>query len=240
MARPQTAVNAAGLQRELPVKFTKRALRRHIRRAYDVVRQRLPSEITDENAVPAYLHGSWLSRHVFWRKLDFVIAGAELQPGMRILDFGCGTGVLLPRLVGQGRCVQATDQHPEIAIELTRQLDLPVEFLPASSWTDHVPDGAMDVIIAANVLEHVSDRRAILTHMRRTLRPGGRLVISGPTENAFYRLGRWMIGFAGDYHVTNVQGVLADALAVGFTEVHRRRYPLPGPGCLYVVAAFVR
>ncbi|MEW6249755.1 MAG: methyltransferase domain-containing protein, partial [Planctomycetota bacterium] len=111
-------------------------------------------------------------------------------------------------------------------------------FIPANAWAEHVPDGSLDLLVAANVLEHIEERRALLATMSAKLNPSGRLVISGPTENMLYRLGRRIVGFSGHYHVSNVSHVLADAAAVKLRRMARRRYPLPGPGCLYVVASF--
>jgi hypothetical protein len=88
------------------------------------------------------------------------------------------------------------------------------------------------------VLEHVEERPALLESMKRWLAPGGRLVISGPTENALYRFGRRLVGFTGHYHVTNVSHVFADADAVGLTRLRSRSWPLPGPLCLYRICAF--
>lgn len=212
-----------------------------MRSAYAEALPALGRDVTDEQALPAYLEGWALSRWVFWTKLKHVVRLAQLRPNSRVFDFGCGSGILLPRLSDGGRRVYAADLHTEMARSLAGQLGLTrVEFVPVADWRTVVPDGAMDAIIAANVLEHVENRQEILADLRRKLAPAGRLVISGPTENALYRFGRSLIRFSGHYHVTNVHHVLADARAVGLREVAIRRWPLPGPFCLYQIAAFVR
>ena len=210
-----------------------------IRAAYNDAGRSLGSEVTDEMAVPAYLAGRSLSRYVFWRKLDIIVATARLRPNTRVFDFGCGTGILLPRLCAEGRQVSATDLHPEIARSLAKNLGLAnVTFVPADAWDATLPDGAFETIIAANVLEHIVDRRKVLAVFRRKLTPTGALVISGPTENRLYRLGRRMIGFSGDYHVTTIDAILADARATGFRQERLARFPAPGPFCLYKIGAF--
>jgi ubiquinone/menaquinone biosynthesis C-methylase UbiE len=219
--------------------MTKSELSAAILAAYNEAGRALGTDVTDEMAVPAYLAGRWISRYVFWRKLDFIVSNARLRPGTRVFDFGCGTGILLPRLCADGRQVTATDLHPEIARCLVRNLGLAnVEFVAADSWEQRLADGQVETIIAANVLEHIEDRREVLATLRRKLSPSGRLVISGPTENRLYRFGRRLIGFSGSYHVTSIDTILADARAVGLRPERLTRFPLPGPLCLYKIAAF--
>ncbi len=201
----------------------------------------LGSEITDEMAIPSYLQRGLISRAVFWRKLDFILRAANLRPGTRVFDFGCGTGILLQALSAEGRSVQGTDLHLELAREVVQRLGLSrVELLAADAWPAAVPDGEIETVIAANVLEHIDDRRALIATLASKLTPSGRLVISGPTENTLYRMGRRVVGFSGHYHVTTIRDILDDARAVGLRRVHLKRWPLPGPACLYQIAAFTR
>lgn len=216
------------------------ALREAMTDAFARHRNELGRKITDEMALPSYLNGNALSRFVFWRKLDVVLRVARLRPQMRVLDFGCGSGVLLPSLAQDKREVFATDLVLNIARDVVSGFSLSnVKLLAVDHWETHVADGSIDVVVAANVLEHVDDRQALLGCLKAKLRPHGRLIISGPTENAFYRLGRRLVGFSGHYHVANVDQVFADTVAVGFERVSCRNWPIPGMLCLYRIAAFV-
>lgn len=202
---------------------------------------RLGSHAIDDMAVPSYLRRGLVSRLVFWRKLHQIVRVAALRPSTRVFDFGCGTGVLLPTLTADGRNVQATDLRLDLARRLVERMNLPrVEFLAADAWEPAVLDNEIETIIAANVLEHIEDRQSLLRVFARKLTPTGRLVISGPTENLLYRTGRKLIGFTGEYHVTTIREILADADAVGLKRRQLVRWPLPGAGCLYQIAAFGR
>lgn len=214
-------------------------LRREIARAYEAHRPQLGQEAVDEMAMPSYVAGNALSRLVFWGKLRHVVEAADLAPGQRVLDFGCGSGVLLPALCAEGREVVATDLELGPARQVAGALGLAgVRFVEAAAWEEAVPDRSLDRIVAANVLEHVEPRPALLATFARKLVPGGRLVVSGPTENALYRLGRRIVGFTGHYHVATVHDVLDDVEAAGLRTRTRRRFPMPGPACLYVIAAY--
>jgi Methylase involved in ubiquinone/menaquinone biosynthesis len=77
-----------------------------------------------------------------------------------------------------------------------------------------LPPASFDRIIATDVLEHVQDLPATLAVMQTLLKPGGQIVISGPTENLFYQIGRKLAGpeYSGDYHersILEVREILA-------------------------------
>jgi hypothetical protein len=42
------------------------------------------------------------------------------------------------------------------------------------------------------------------------LKPGGQLLVTGPTENLAYRIGRRMVGFTGEYHHLTIYDVLKE------------------------------
>ena len=218
---------------------SRNVLREAISRAFSTHEGVLGREITDEQAVPSYLRGWALSRAVFWGKLKPIVRAANVRPGEAVFDFGCGTGILLPTWVGRGARVWATDLHLEMARHVAREL-VPgqVDFVASDAWCDAIPDGSLDAVVAANVLEHIEDRPALYSTLRRKLKPCGRFVVSGPTENSAYRFGRALIGFTGEYHVTTIDDLLREVAHRGFRQTWLHRYPLPGPACLYRVARF--
>jgi cyclopropane fatty-acyl-phospholipid synthase-like methyltransferase len=207
--------------------------------AYTEAGSLLGNGVIDEMAVPSYLKGNCFSRLVFRRRLRHVLRLAHLASVTRAFDFGCGTGVLLPWLADGRRTVFATDLHMEIAQKLVAILTLKgVEFVAADQWQEIVPEGQIDVIVAADVIEHIEDRRGLLSLLAKKLAPTGRIVVSGPTENWLYRLGRRIVGFSGDYHVTTIRQIAIDAQAIGLRQVESRSFPLPGPCCLFQIMAF--
>jgi 2-polyprenyl-3-methyl-5-hydroxy-6-metoxy-1,4-benzoquinol methylase len=70
-----------------------------------------------------------------------------------------------------------------------------------------------DVIVALDVLEHISlDVLPIyLEKFDLILKPNGYFIVSGPTENKLYKLGRKIAGndFTGHYHETNISEIKA-------------------------------
>jgi len=52
------------------------------------------------------------------------------------------------------------------------------------------------------------------------------LIVSGPTENRAYELGRWIAGFSGDYHVRSVFDVEHDVAKSKLVRESLRQLPL--------------
>jgi SAM-dependent methyltransferase len=101
-----------------------------------------------------------------------------------------------------------------------------------------LPDGCLDLVVAAEVLEHIDDLGPVLADFRRLLKPGGRLLVSLPTEGRLYRLGRRLAGFDGHFHVHNAASIDATIQAAGWAPTERAHIPAPGPLAIYLVAAY--
>jgi 2-polyprenyl-3-methyl-5-hydroxy-6-metoxy-1,4-benzoquinol methylase len=65
---------------------------------------------------------------------------------------------------------------------------------------------SFDCIIALDVLEHIEDLSEFVALAQRVLKKDGFVVVSGPTENILYQIGRKIAGkqFTGTYHVSNI------------------------------------
>lgn len=59
-----------------------------------------------------------------------------------------------------------------------------------------------------------------------------------PTENALYRLGRRLAGFAGHYHQSNAASIHRQILDAGFRQTRMREIPAPGPLAIYWIADY--
>lgn len=191
----------------------------------------------DEMAIPSYLHRNPLIRWLFWRRYE-VIAGIVRQRNAgTALEFGCGVGAFLPELADCCDRVYAIDLFPEYARLLNAKKNLGVEF-PGD--IDEVADASLDVIVAADVLEHVDDLESLLVRFGEKLNDRGALIISGPTENVAYRIGRFLAGFSGkaDYHHRNIDDITAVAMAAGFRLLQTAKLPFPAMPTLFKICTF--
>ena len=102
---------------------------------------------------------------------------AELVPGQRVLDVGCGPGALtaeLARHVGE-RSVTAVDPSAPFVAAVRQRLP-EVEVHQGSAEQLPFADDTFDAALAQLVVHFMADPVAGLTEMRRVTRPGGRLL----------------------------------------------------------------
>lgn len=113
-----------------------------------------------------------------------VLDSAGIQDGMSVLDLGSGDGALTYMLCRRNPNGQTTGVEPDptgstLAAEMLEKRHTPARSLDSLAF---VADRSQDVVVCADVIEHVVDTRAFLADMRRVLRPGGRAVISTPVR----------------------------------------------------------
>jgi len=92
--------------------------------------------------------------------------------GQRILDLGCGDGVLTACLVEKGASVLGVDSSPEmIADAIARGLEASVMDATALSFHEE-----FDAVFSNAVLHWIRDHEAVLAGVHQALKPGGRFV----------------------------------------------------------------
>lgn len=114
-------------------------------------------------------------------RLDYVAQRIPLA-GARVLDVGCGGGLLSEALAKAGADVTAIDLAPELVkiarlhgLESGVTVDYRVQAVEALA--DEQP-GTFDAVTCMEMLEHVPDPAAILAACARLLKPGGQLFVS--------------------------------------------------------------
>lgn len=107
-------------------------------------------------------------------KLDLVCRKLQLQPGLRVLDIGCGWGSLMQFAAERYgvECVGVTVSAEQAALGRERCAGLPVEFRLADYRTLHEP---FDRIVSLGMFEHVGQKNhdAFMQVLRRCLHPWG-------------------------------------------------------------------
>jgi 2-polyprenyl-3-methyl-5-hydroxy-6-metoxy-1,4-benzoquinol methylase len=182
-----------------------RAYRVAYETAFRQLLSQAPGGTYDEMALPSYTHGNRLMAWLFWRRIGAAFALAGRLERQRVLDFGCGGAVTFKRLHACGCDITGVDPDARaLATEISRRLAVPAQIV---GRLDEVADRRFDCIFALDVLEHVDDLDGCIRQLAGALADGGRIVVSGPTENAWYRLGRRLAGFSGHYHVRSVYDI---------------------------------
>jgi glycosyltransferase involved in cell wall biosynthesis len=109
----------------------------------------------------------------------------------KILDLGCSSGRLTERLHAAGHDVTGIDviEGPGVRGRMTRFIEANLDAgIPAEAG------GGYDVVLAADVLEHLREPERLLRDARKALRPGGSLIVCVPNIGHFYPRLRTALG----------------------------------------------
>jgi len=122
---------------------------------------------------------------------DWVYRHMEIKPGMKILELGCGTGLLwkhnlekLPEgihLVLSDRSegmLNQTKEQLQVYENYLKEHDIKIEYLVMDADKLYLREKSYDLIIANHMLYHVKERKNCLLQCRKALQPGGKLLCS--------------------------------------------------------------
>ena len=115
------------------------------------------------------------------RRLKAAFAVAGIEPGMRVLDVGCGRGEILRHCTRLGAEAHGIDYAPA-AVEMSRQALVDGEaagvYRADAKWLPFA-DEVFDRVLLFDIVEHLHpwELDQALQEVRRVLRPGGRVVI---------------------------------------------------------------
>lgn len=208
-----------------------RSRRADLRRDIDVVKT---FEAWEESCVPSYCHSNWLAAYISWVRLFRAakLAHSIVPHPTRILDFGSSVGELGHLISQQGDNYEFIENDEQSVDYLQSRLPLANRVVLESA-----PDGAYDLLFAIDSLEHNDNYAELLETLVTKLSPVGCLILSGPTENGLYRLGRRIAGFDGHYHETTIYRI--EAAAQRLLTRHSVRSVLPFAP-LFRISAWVR
>jgi ubiquinone/menaquinone biosynthesis C-methylase UbiE len=155
------------------------------------------------------------------------IALAQIQPGDRVLEVGCGTGdvaIAACAPAGARGSVAGIDAGPEmIAVARAKAaragvtVDFRVEPIEALTY----PDASFDVVLSSLMMHHLPDdlKRQGLDQIARVLRPGGRLlIVDAKRPNGHLAWGLNALMLHGKLK-TGIQDLPAMLQEAGFTSI---------------------
>ena len=203
------------------------------------------AELSD--IVPEYNSRNPLVRWIFLERLEICVRLARLDAPapLKLLDLGCGEGRML-------RLLRAADARHEVTgmdyNANVLQIDIPGVKMAQADLTDSasLPAEAFDRIFCLDMLEHLKEVEEPIRTLKKSLKPGGLLILSAPAENAFHKFcrlllkGKFSKNEDNDHspHYHSGATLERDIVAAGFECVGRGSLPLPGPFALLKLYAF--
>ncbi len=106
----------------------------------------------------------------------------HLPVGGRVLDIGCGRGVVASPLAAAGYAVTGIEISKDAVEGIDERVKVVIADTPAEA---PLQDEAFDLVVIWHVLEHVIDPFSTLQTARRVLKPDGKLVVAVPNYSSW-------------------------------------------------------
>jgi SAM-dependent methyltransferase len=162
----------------------------------------MKADVEQDSATVGYFDrqsSGWTGRYnrdgYFRERLETVMEWLKhAPPGLRLLDYGCGSGVLLAALAQAGYLVTGVDLSPGMLAFSRRTLE--AAGVSAGRFTlEQVNDDLMgeylnqtyDDIVSLGVLEYVDRPFDLIELLADCLKPRGRLILSFPNRSSVLR-----------------------------------------------------
>jgi ubiquinone/menaquinone biosynthesis C-methylase UbiE len=142
----------------------------------------------------------------------------------RIVDVGCGTGLMSAKLAATGRRVLGVDLSTSMIAQARVRTNARVNFLRADAENLPLEDAGFDAVVNLISFHHYPNPDKAIAEFRRVLRPGGRLVLIGFDLDSHFiqfaqRVNRWTRNVAGDAWQKHGEEVAALVRNSGFASV---------------------
>jgi SAM-dependent methyltransferase len=177
--------------------------------------------------------------------IAYVEDGGNSHIRPRVLEVGCGLGDFLVEARAAGFDIQGVDFSASAVAVANRTLG--EEIARSGRLEDlNIPDGSLDIVVLADLIEHVRDPAQLIDQVRRMVKPGGVVFVATPSldslsarlmgrfwvefklEHLFYfdpRTIARLLGRAGFENIAVSPG--RKMLSAAYIIAHFERFPVP-------------
>jgi len=169
-----------------------------------------------------------------------------LEPHMRVLEFGCGTGttaIAHAPHVEQIDAIDISENMLEIGRDKARDAGVEnVSFTRSTLSEYNAGESSVDVVLALSILHLLPDREASINEVKRILKPGGYFISSTAClGNSLLRymsliapMAKWL-GLMPDFFVFTESELAAEITQSGF-EIERQWHHGAGGMTVFIIA----
>ncbi|MCP4592495.1 MAG: class I SAM-dependent methyltransferase, partial [bacterium] len=161
----------------------------------------------------------------------------KFRSEMRIMDFGCGTGLIARELAPKVASVTAVDTSLEMVAVLKAKTAAAglsgIEPLLLDNGYESGPVASYDAIVSSMVLHHIEDISGLVAQLAQWCRPSGWIGLADlePEDGTFHRPGQQVA-----HHGIDPTALASQLKAVGFVTqsvqtVHTIQRPPEGQTC---------
>jgi SAM-dependent methyltransferase len=118
----------------------------------------------------------WLTHSLY----SMVVDALGSAPGSNVLELGCGVGTLVKHLTSRGFLARGVEPSP-VAVETALAIGADVVEGDFTAYRAAHP-APLDAVVMLNVLEHVPNPVSLIKDVRRSLAPGGLVIIRVPND----------------------------------------------------------
>jgi SAM-dependent methyltransferase len=151
----------------------------------------------------------------FWSKVKVKLI-LNLVEGKKILDIGCGSGLLSKTLQDKNYDVVVIDNDNK-AIEIAKKKGITGFVADIDGWQT---DEKFDCIILGDVLEHIDDDKSVMRKVHGILKPNGCIVVNVPAYQVLFGKHDIALGHKRRYSNKELKSKLQDS---GF-EIEKLRH----------------
>ena len=158
--------------------------------------------------------------------LTLKYAKEHLQEGHKVLDFGCGSGTLTNELAGHVSEIDAIDISSGMINNAIANSNLRgitnVKFQKADIFSHELNASTYDVVLAFNVLHHISEDQKVIDRIFEVLKPNGLFLSATPCIGQKRSAQRGMLSFMQFLRIVPSMSYFSDSELQAFIEANNK------------------
>ncbi|MEQ9424620.1 MAG: class I SAM-dependent methyltransferase [Cyclobacteriaceae bacterium] len=170
-----------------------------------------------------YKESAWAERDE-WQEVPRILEAMDISPNSVVADLGCHQGYMTVKLAEEltsGK-IYAIDidswkleKLEDLLVE--RGLSEQVEVIEGEEDNPKLPIGELDAVLIMDTYHEMDDYMEILSHVKTSLKPGGRLVLIEPVAP---ERESWSRKRQADKHEVSIRYACRDLQKAGFKIIH--------------------